>query len=140
MMMLEQLKEQIKSSKARAAFKVNGELTMTYHYIGSQILSFEVERDKEKLIDQLSQDFKKIFPDMNGFSPTNLRYMRKFAQEYTDAAFVQEILSKLPWGFHQILLDKISERETRLQFISSAIKHAWSLETLKEKIKNGTFE
>lgn len=55
-MMLEQLKEQINSSKARAVLKVNEELTMTYHYIGTQILSFEVKRDKEKLIDQLSQD------------------------------------------------------------------------------------
>ncbi len=138
--MFEQLKEQIKSSQARAVFKVNEELTMTYHYIGTQILSFEPERDKEKLIEQLSQDFKKSFRDMDGFSTTNLRYMRKFAQEYTDIGFVQDTLSKLPWSFHQILLDKLSEKEVRLQYVSSAIKHAWSLETLKEKIKTGTPE
>lgn len=33
-----------------------------------------------KIIDRLSHDLKAAFPDMSGFSPRNLKYMRKFAQ------------------------------------------------------------
>lgn len=67
-----------------------------------------------------------------------LHYMHKFAQEYPDADFVQETLSKLPWTFHQILLDKVAEKEVRLQYVFSAIKNNLSLEALKHKIESGT--
>jgi hypothetical protein len=33
-----------------------------------------------KVIDRLSPDLKDAFPEMSGFSPRNLEYMRKFAK------------------------------------------------------------
>jgi hypothetical protein len=35
-----------------------------------------------KIIDQLSRDLKSEFPESKGFSLRNLKYMRRFAEEY----------------------------------------------------------
>ena len=48
------------------------------------------------------------FPDMQGFSPRNLKYMWSFAEAWPDGEFVQAVLAQLPW-YHQIaLLDKLN--------------------------------
>lgn len=63
---------------------------------------------------------------MKGFSPRNLKYMRKFAQEYPDVEFVQEPLAQLTWYHHQTLLDKLPNKESRLFYIKHAIEYGWS--------------
>jgi len=39
----------------------------------------------------------KEFPDMKGFSPRNLKYMRAFAEAYRDETIVQEVLAQITW-------------------------------------------
>ena len=41
-------------------------------------------------------DLPNSFPNMKGFSPRNLKYMRTFAHTRTDVKFVQEVLAQLP--------------------------------------------
>ena len=41
-------------------------------------------------------DLRNSFPNMKGFSPRNLKYMRTFAHTWTDVKFVQEVLAQLP--------------------------------------------
>lgn len=50
-----------------------------------------------KIIDRLSHNFKAAFPDMSGFSPRNLKYMRKFAQAWPDREIVQRTVAQIPW-------------------------------------------
>ena len=64
------------------------------------------------MIERLAQDLRTAFPDMKGFSPRNLKYMRAFAEAWPDAEFVQGVLAQLPW-YHQLaLLDKLPDPET----------------------------
>jgi hypothetical protein len=66
-----------------------------------------------KVIDRLAQNLRSAFPDMKGFLPRNLKYMRAIAQAWPDTEFVQEVLAQLPW-YHQLaLLDKLSSPEIR---------------------------
>jgi len=37
-------------------------------------------------------DLKSEFTDLKGFSERNLKYMRKFAEEYNDIEFVQQVV------------------------------------------------
>jgi len=37
-------------------------------------------------------DLKSEFTDLEGFSERNLKYMRKFAEEYNDIEFVQQVV------------------------------------------------
>ncbi|WP_245800801.1 DUF1016 N-terminal domain-containing protein [Wolbachia endosymbiont of Wuchereria bancrofti] len=45
---------------------------------------------------QLSKNLKGAFPEMKGFSTRNLKYMHKFAEEYLDVEFVQQVAVELP--------------------------------------------
>ncbi len=86
---LENLKSRVAASRYKAALSVNKELILLYHHIGTEILkSQSMHGWGAKIIDQLSQDLKTAFPESKGFSPRNLKYMRKFAEEYPDLAFV----------------------------------------------------
>ena len=65
------------------------------------------------MIERLAQDLRNAFPQMKGFSPRNLKYMRAFAEAWPDSEFVQEVLAQLPW-YHQLaLLDKLRTDEDR---------------------------
>lgn len=48
------------------------------------------------MIERLAEDLRLAFPEMKGFSPRNLKYMRAFAQAWPDEAIVQEALAQLP--------------------------------------------
>lgn len=82
---LEQIKQQILESRHRAAMAVNSHLIFLYWQIGRHILAQQaVEGWGTKVIQQLSQDLGQAFPEMKGFSPRNLDYMRQFAQEWPE--------------------------------------------------------
>jgi predicted nuclease of restriction endonuclease-like (RecB) superfamily len=124
---LADLKERVASSRYKAALSVNKELILLYHHIGTQILDAQGKQGwGAKVIDQLSKDLASEFPEMKGFSVRNLKYMRKFAEEYPDPQFVQEVLAQLTWYHNVTLLDKISDKQIRLFYVKHAIEHGWS--------------
>lgn len=102
------LKERIHTAQQRATLAVNRELVLLYWQIGHDILARQAEQGwGAKVIERLAHDLRTAFPQMKGFSPRNLKYMRAFAEAWPDVEFVQEVLAQLPW-YHQLaLLDKL---------------------------------
>ncbi|MCL2423409.1 MAG: PDDEXK nuclease domain-containing protein, partial [Micrococcales bacterium] len=88
-----------------------------------------------RVIDRLSADIAEAFPDMSGFSPRNLRYMRRFAQAWPDLAVVQQVVARLPWRSNMLLLDKLPDSETRLWYARQALSNGWSSNVLAHQIK-----
>jgi predicted nuclease of restriction endonuclease-like (RecB) superfamily len=83
--LLQELKQRIREAQLRASVAVNRELVLLYWRIGRDILiRQERERWGAKVIDRLAADLKKAFPEMKGFSPRNLKYMRAFAETWPD--------------------------------------------------------
>jgi predicted nuclease of restriction endonuclease-like (RecB) superfamily len=111
---LAELKGRIHAAQQRAALAVNRELVLLYWQIGRDILDRQGREGwGAKVIERLALDLRNAFPDMKGFSPRNLKYMRSFAQAWPDAEFVQEVLAQLPW-YHQLtLLDKLRDEPLR---------------------------
>ncbi|WP_341817697.1 MULTISPECIES: YhcG family protein [unclassified Wolbachia] len=135
---LEQLKDRIATSRYKAALAVNSKLILLYHYIGTEILKRQREHGwGAKVIDQLSKDLRSTFPEMKGFSMRNLKYMRKFAEEYPDVEFVQEPLAQLTWYHNITLLEKIESHEIRLFYVKKAIEHGWSRNIMVMQIELG---
>jgi predicted nuclease of restriction endonuclease-like (RecB) superfamily len=124
---LEGLKSRIRSAQVRVALAVNRELIILYWHIGQEI-SLQVNRKKwgSKVIEQLSKDLKQAFPDMSGFSPRNLQYMKSFAIAYRDELILQQVVAQLPWGHNVTLLDKLEFQEERLWYAQQAIPPAQS--------------
>jgi predicted nuclease of restriction endonuclease-like (RecB) superfamily len=138
---LTELKTRIHSAQQRAALAVNRELVLLYWQIGRDILNRQsVQGWGAKVIEQLSQDLRAAFPDMQGFSPRNLKYMRAFAEAWPDEDFVQGVLAQLPW-YHQLaLLDKLPGPETRRWYVAKAIEHNWSRNVLVMQIETRLLE
>jgi predicted nuclease of restriction endonuclease-like (RecB) superfamily len=85
---LADLKGRIQTAQLRASLAINRELVLLYWQLGRDILDRQ-ERESwgAKVIDRLATDLKRAFPDMKGFSPRNLKYMRAFAEAWRDEAF-----------------------------------------------------
>lgn len=133
---LEQLKDRIATNRYKAALAVNSKLISLYHHIGTEILKRQKEHGwGAKVIDQLSKDLRSAFPEMKGFSPRNLKYMRKFAEEYPDVEFMQQVAAQLPWFHTVIIMDKIKDSKERLFYLQKAIEHGWSRSIMVMKIE-----
>lgn len=138
---LTELKDRIHTAQQRAALAVNRELVLLYWQIGQDILTRQAEQGwGAKVIERLAHDLRTAFPDMKGFSPRNLKYMRAFAEAWPDAEFVQEVLAQLPW-YHQLaLLDKLPGPQTRKWYAAKAIEHNWSRNILVMQIESRLLE
>jgi predicted nuclease of restriction endonuclease-like (RecB) superfamily len=138
---LADLKARIHGAQQRAALAVNCELVLLYWQIGRDILTRQTEQGwGAKVIDRLAHDLRTAFPDMRGFSPRNLKYMRAFAEAWSDAEFVQGVLAQLPW-YHQLaLLDKLKTEEERRWYAAKALEHNWSRNVLVMQIESRLYE
>ncbi len=137
---LADLKSRIHAAQLRAALAVNRELVLLYWQIGRDILDRQTRESwGAKVIDRLAADLKSAFPDMKGFSPRNLKYMRRFADVWPDAEFVQQVAAQLPWFHNCVLLDKVADSDERVWYARAAIQHGWSRSVLVHHIESALY-
>jgi len=130
------LKEKVVRSQQKAIQSVNKELVILYWEIGNVILQHQSQQGwGSKIVDSLSNDFKKSFPAMKGFSVRNLKYMRQFASTYPDLEFVQEVLAQLSWYHNITLIQKIKDKNIRQWYIGKTIENGWSQTVLVHQIE-----
>jgi predicted nuclease of restriction endonuclease-like (RecB) superfamily len=80
---LRSLKDRIRTSQLNAAMQANTELLKLYWYLGGQIVELEKKAVwGSGFLKRLSGDLQKEFPGMEGFSETNLKYIRLFFIRY----------------------------------------------------------
>ena len=111
---LNQLKKDIARSRHRAALAINTELVSLYSRIGREILARqEVQGWGAKVIERLARDLKNAFRDMRGWSSSNLKHMRVFAQQCPDGRIGQQPADQLPWFHIVTLLTKLENQVER---------------------------
>jgi predicted nuclease of restriction endonuclease-like (RecB) superfamily len=77
---LAEVKARVASARTGAILAANSALIGLYWQIGSEILAREMREGwGSRVIDRLAGDLRREFPDMTGFSRSNLKYMRAFA-------------------------------------------------------------
>jgi predicted nuclease of restriction endonuclease-like (RecB) superfamily len=132
---LSDLKERIRKDRLRVVLASNTALVIMYWDIGQSILKKQNEQGwGSKVIDRLSADLIKEFPDMQGFSPRNLKYMRSFAVAWPDSAIVQQLAAQIP-GFHNcILVDRVQNPVEREWYVRKTIEHGWSRNMLSTQL------
>jgi predicted nuclease of restriction endonuclease-like (RecB) superfamily len=134
---LRELKERIRTAQVRAALAVNQELVLLYWQIGREILARQQQQGwGAKVIDRLAKDLKLEFPQMQGFSPRNLKYMRAFAEAYSEPEFVQEVLAQITWYHNIALLEKLKSLEERLWYARKTVEQGWSRNVLVLQIES----
>lgn len=138
--LLDELKNNILTSRNKAALTVNSELIYLYHQIGTRVINAQNAHGwGAKVIDQLSKDLRSAFPDMKGFSPQNLKYMRKFAVEYEHNEIGRHAIDQIPWGHIVTIIYAVSDKSQREFYIQSVIENSWSRNVLSMQIENNLF-
>ena len=133
--LLAEIRHRIQQQRLRVVLTANAGMVRLYWDLGRMIL----DRQKRsgwgaKVIDRLAADLRHVFPDMKGFSPRNLKYMRAFAAAWPNLAIVQQVLHKLPWFHICLLLDRALDTSARSWYIRQVMEHGWSRNTLTVQI------
>ncbi|WP_313931975.1 MULTISPECIES: PDDEXK nuclease domain-containing protein [Nostoc] len=138
---LNMLKQRVRSAQMRAALAVNQELVLLYWQIGREILQRQQDEGwGTKVIERLAKDLKREFPDIKGFSRTNLLYMRAFASAYPEESFVHQLGGQIPWRHNCVLLDRVKVLEQRVWYIQQTIENGWSRAILEMQIESRLYE
>ena len=94
--LLAELKTRVRATQVRAAVSVNRELIQLYWHIGREILQAQqAEGWGAKVVERLARDLAKEFPEMGGFSYTNLMRMRAFAEAYCVTTILPQPVGEL---------------------------------------------
>ncbi len=134
---IKDLKIRIKQERLQSVLSANSALITMYWNIGSAILAKQKDQGwGAKIIDRMSYDLKEEFPDMTGFSPRNLKYMRKFADCWRDERIVQRTVAQIPWRSNIALIDKLDDTNTRLWYARQTIENGWSRDILVFQIES----
>lgn len=139
--LLDDLKVRVRAARVQAALAANQELVLLYWHIGRGIL----ERQDAlgwgaRVVDQLARDLRAEFPEMTGFSPRNLKYMRAFAEAWPDLEFVQQAAARIPWFHNATLLDKVKDPAVRRFYIEQTLVNGWSRNVLVVQIESRLHE
>lgn len=139
---LADVKARIHAAQQRAALAVNRELLALYWQIGRDILERQAKGAwGDGILDRVSSDLRAAFPSMRGFSRSNLKYMRAFAEAWPDPTSIgQQPVGQLPWGHNLVLLTKLKDREARLAYARGTLEHGWSRAVLSHHIEMRTVE
>ena len=134
---LADLKQRIQQERLRTVMAANAAMVLLYWDIVRTILE---RQDREgwgaRVIDRLSTDLREAFPDMQGLSPRNLKYMRAFAAAWPDRAIVQQLAAQIPWFHNCILLDRVQGPADREWYIRQTIQNGWSRNILALHIES----
>ena len=138
---IEEIKNEIQNQRISVVLNANSSMICLYWRIGKAILKKQEEEGwGAKVIDRMAKDLKEAFPDMSGFSPRNIKYMRKFAECWTDFEIVQRVVAQIPWRSNISLLDKLSDEESRVWYAHKILECGWSKTVLDMQIQSRLFE
>ncbi|MFA6057098.1 MAG: PDDEXK nuclease domain-containing protein [Taibaiella sp.] len=162
---LGELKLKIRSVQLKAAVAVNSALIGFYWELGKMIS----EKDRvwgSRFLEQVSQDLKTEFPEMQGFSVTNLKYCKLFYNYFSIRPQVGDelksmkspqlgdesgrekvtdippldLVTKIPWGHIKELISKVKDIKEAQFYIEQTIAGHWSRDVLALQIKSGLYQ
>lgn len=133
------IKARVRQAQLKALLSANTEQLLLYWDIGREILDKQKRHGwGSKIVEQMSRDLREEFPDMAGFSRSNLMYMRSFSDTWSRDEIVQAPLGQLPW-YHQIaLMEQLKSRSDRLAYAALAVENGWSRNVLVHHVELGT--
>lgn len=133
---LADLKARIQQQRLRVVLASNAVMMLLYWDIGRSILNKQSTQGwGSRVIDRLAADLREAFPEMKGFSPRNLKYMRAFAAAWPDLEIVQRSVAQLSWRHNLVLLEKLSGTDERLWYAAKTLEHGWSNNILAFQIE-----
>ncbi|MEL7597242.1 MAG: DUF1016 N-terminal domain-containing protein, partial [Clostridiaceae bacterium] len=126
------IKQTLDEARSKVYSSVNFYMVQAYWNIGRLIFQAQDGKERaeygEQLIKNLSKELTKEFG--KGFTPTNLKTMRKFYMVFQNSHALRDQLS---WTHYRLLL-KVDDNKKRDFYIDECIKSNWSTRQLERQI------
>lgn len=136
---VEEIKGAIKKAQIKASISVNHELIKLNWIIGKSISEkIQIENWGASVVDNLSKDLQKQFPNQQGYSRSNLFSMRKWYEFYINSGLeetkVQQLVGQIPWGHNVLIITKSKDIDEATFYINKTIENNWSRTILAHQI------
>jgi predicted nuclease of restriction endonuclease-like (RecB) superfamily len=162
---LKELKNKVRLVQIKAAVKVNSELLQFYWELGADIVEKQATAKwGDGFLKQLSIDLSSEFPDMRGFSLSNLKYIKQWylfysqkieksqqavgqissqALLHSEKPIAQQAVSQItqiPWGHNIAIISKCKNLDEAIFYIQKTIQNNWSRSVLTHHIESNLFK
>lgn len=139
---LEDLKKRFCKAQAKAAVQINSNMLSFYWSIGRDIRVLKAESKwGENFYNQLSIDLRNQFQSSKGFSVTNLKYIKRWYDFYTDTDTIRQqavdefnmpkIFAFVPWSHHIKIFTKCKSVNEAMFYIRKVSESNWSRSKLE---------
>ena len=136
-----EIKNKIRNSQYEAMKQVNRTLINLYWGIGQEIYNQQQEKGWGKsIVEVLSKELKKEFPDVHGFSSSNLWRMRNFYVTYNNMENLAPLVREISWSKNVAIMEKCKDQLEREFYIKMTKKYGWTKEVLINHIENKSYE
>jgi len=153
---LKDIRNRFRNTQIKASIKVNEEVLRFYWSLGKDIIDMQAESKwNGAFFETLSEDLRKMFSGSKGFSTTNLRYMKRYYELFSEILpqvgaenmhsenlpQVGAEIYSIPWGHIKIIIDKCKDNpEKAIFFVNEVIQNNWSRAVLLNFISTNLFE
>ena len=161
---LSDVKKRLRQSQIKASIRVNTTMLEFYWSIGRDLVALRAEeRWGAGVVKQFALDMQQAFPDMSGFSLTNVKYMKRWylfynerdaksqqvadhlgkekkSQQSADQLEMPDIFGQVPWFHHVIIISKAQSIDEALFYISKVISEGWSRAFLEHQMDTHLYE
>ena len=150
-----EIKSKIRATQIKAALAINATMIEFYWDLGKMITEKQTAWGTA-FLENLSKDLITEFPDMKGFSLTNLKYCKLFYTKFpirpqagdelktispqVEDELLFNLVKQIPWGHIKLIIDKVKDKKTDQFYIQQTIENAWGRETLALQIKSQLYE
>ena len=137
---IKNIKEKVRQSQYTALKSVNKELINLYWEIGKSLSEKQKKSWGKSIIKTLSNELQNEFPEIRGFSVSNLWHMAQFYSEYNSHEKLETLSREISWSKNIIIMKKCKDLQMREFYILATKKFGWSYRVLKNQIDNKTYE
>lgn len=162
---IKNISKSYKNCQIKASLKVNSEMLKFYYFVGKGVSKLTKKNTYgDNLIENISKDLKEKLPSLSGLSITNIGYMKRFYEAFSDIEIhpqlggeslselnypqlggkfesIENIIFLTPWGHIKYLLDKCSSSKDKMLFFMRKINEFhWSRAVLLNFLDTDLYE
>lgn len=156
---LADVKARFRQSQINASIRVNTTMLEFYWSIGRDLVALRAEECwGAGVVKQFALDMREAFPDITGFSLTNVKYMKRWylfynerdvksqrpvdqkSQQPADQLEMPGIFGQVPWFHHVIIISKAQSIDEALFYIGKVISEGWSRAFLEHQMDTQLYE
>ena len=158
------VKKRFRRCQIKATIRVNTTMLEFYWSIGRDLVAMRAEeRWGAGVVKQFALDMRQAFPDITGFSLTNVKYMKqwylfyyeRFAKSHqlggsltiTEKSHqiggqleMPEALGQVPWKHHVYIVSKCRTLEEAFFYIDKIAAEGWSRSFLEHQLNSNLYE